>query len=114
MSSDPRIIKHGSFLRKSSIDELPQFLNVIQGSMSLVGPRPPLPDEVEKYDSWERVRLAVKPGLTCYWQVSGRSNLSFDEWMELDLRYVETQSFMTDIMLILKTIGEVFSRDGAY
>ncbi|MCH3968747.1 MAG: sugar transferase [Atopobiaceae bacterium] len=114
MSSDPRVIKHGAFLRKSSIDELPQLLNVIQGSMSLVGPRPPLPDEVERYDSWERVRLAVKPGLTCYWQVSGRSNLSFDEWMELDLRYVETQSFMTDIMLILKTFGEVFSRDGAY
>jgi exopolysaccharide biosynthesis polyprenyl glycosylphosphotransferase len=114
IEEDPRIITGGAFLRKYSIDEIPQFLNVLLGSMSLVGPRPPLPKEVAEYKDWEWSRLSVKPGLTCYWQVSGRSNLDFDRWMQLDLKYVEEQSFFTDAKIILLTFGAVFSGRGAY
>jgi exopolysaccharide biosynthesis polyprenyl glycosylphosphotransferase len=113
MKDDPRIFKGAKFLRSSSIDELPQLVNVLKGSMSLVGPRPPLPDEVAKYEDWEWARLSVKPGLTCYWQVSGRSNVSFAEWMHLDLEYVRDQCFTTDMKILLKTFGAVFSGRGA-
>lgn len=111
---DPRVTKVGRFIRKTSLDELPQLLNVLKGEMSLVGPRPPLPDEVEKYTSYERQRLKVTPGLTCYWQVSGRSNLSFDRWVELDLKYIEERNFLLDIKLILKTVVVLFGSKDAY
>lgn len=114
MKDDPRIFRGAKFLRSSSIDELPQLVNVLTGSMSLVGPRPPLPDEVAKYEDWERARLSVKPGLTCYWQVSGRSNVGFKEWMRMDLAYVRDQCFTTDMTILLKTFGAVLSGKGAY
>jgi lipopolysaccharide/colanic/teichoic acid biosynthesis glycosyltransferase len=110
--NDPRVTKVGRFLRKHSIDELPQLLNIVFGDMSVVGPRPALPVEVEKYSKEDRVRLRVTPGLTCIWQVSGRNRLSFREWMELDRLYVETQSFLGDILLVLKTFPVVFFGDG--
>lgn len=111
---DPRVTKIGRFIRKTSIDELPQLLNVLKGEMSLVGPRPPLPDEVKKYTRYERQRLNVTPGLTCYWQVSGRSNISFDRWVELDLKYIEERNFLIDIKLIFKTIFVLFGSKDAY
>jgi lipopolysaccharide/colanic/teichoic acid biosynthesis glycosyltransferase len=111
---DPRVTKVGRFIRKTSIDELPQLLNVLKGEMSLVGPRPALPDEVEKYTSYERQRLSVTPGLTCYWQVSGRSNISFDRWVELDLKYIEERNFFIDIKLIFKTFFVLFGSKDAY
>ena len=114
ISDDPRVSHGAKFLRSSSIDELPQLVNVLKGSMSLVGPRPPLPDEVEKYEDWEWVRLSVKPGLTCYWQIGGRSDVSFDEWMRLDLKYVRDQCFTTDAKILLRTFGVVFMGRGAY
>jgi lipopolysaccharide/colanic/teichoic acid biosynthesis glycosyltransferase len=101
-------------MRCTSIDELPQFYNVLKGEMSLVGPRPPIPDEVEEYESWQRRRLDVKPGLTCLWQISGRSRLGFDEWMRLDLEYIKHQSFWTDFKILLRTLPAVLSREGAY
>ncbi|HIX06489.1 MAG TPA: sugar transferase [Candidatus Fournierella pullicola] len=114
MENDPRITPVGRFIRKTSIDELPQLINILKGEMSIVGPRPPIPREVEQYTDWDWGRLAVKPGLTCYWQVSGRSNLSFDEWMKLDLKYVEEQGFLTDMKILFKTVGVVLRGDGAY
>ena len=111
---DPRVTKVGWFIRKTSIDELPQLLNVLKGEMSLVGPRPPLPEEVEKYTSYERQRLSVIPGLTCYWQVSGRSNISFDRWVELDLKYIKERNLFIDIKLIFKTIFVLFGSKDAY
>ena len=114
MKEDPRITPVGRILRRTSLDELPQLLNVIRGSMSLVGPRPPLPREVEKYDTFAAQRLAVKPGMTCYWQISGRSNLSFDEWMRLDQQYIAEMSFWTDLKILLKTPKAILSADGAY
>lgn len=114
MENDPRITPVGRFIRKTSIDELPQLLNILKGDMSIVGPRPPIPREVAQYTDWDWGRLAVKPGLTCYWQVSGRSNLSFDEWMRLDLKYVEEQGFFTDIKILFKTVGVVLRGNGAY
>ena len=114
ISDDPRIFHGAKFLRSSSIDELPQLVNVLKGSMSLVGPRPPLPDEVEKYEDWEWARLSVKPGLTCYWQIGGRSDVGFDEWMRLDLKYVHDQCFVTDVRILLRTFGVVFMSRGAY
>ena len=89
-------------------------MNVLKGSMSLVGPRPPLPDEVEKYEDWEWARLSVKPGLTCYWQIGGRSDVGFDEWMRLDLKYVRDQCFTTDARILLRTFGVIFTGRGAY
>ena len=114
LSKDPRITKVGRFMRKTSIDELPQLLNVIKGEMSLVGPRPPIPEEVQKYEPWQKARLNVKPGLTCLWQISGRSRLGFDEWMRLDIEYITHQSFQLDMRILLRTIPAVISREGAY
>lgn len=114
IENDPRITKVGHFIRRTSIDELPQLVNILRGEMSLVGPRPPLPREVEQYTDRDWGRLAVKPGLTCYWQISGRSALSFDEWMRLDLKYVEEQSLRTDLHILWKTVGVVLRREGAY
>ena len=104
MKDDPRITRIGKFIRKTSIDELPQLINVIKGDMSLVGPRPSLPKEVEKFEQWMMERLEVKPGLTCIWQVSGRNNIDFEDWMKLDIKYVRERSFKLDIKLILKTV----------
>ena len=100
-------------LRKTSLDELPQFFNVLNGSMSLVGPRPPLPKEVEQYTPYQMHRLDVKGGITCYWQCSGRSNIMFDEWVELDLKYIRDRSISTDAKILAKTVGAVLRRDGA-
>lgn len=110
---DPRVTRIGSFLRKTSLDELPQLFNVLLGDMSLVGPRPPLPSEVEEYEWWQRRRLSMKPGLTCFWQVSGRSNVSFREWMRMDLRYIDTWSLWLDVKLVLQTIPAVLFCRGA-
>jgi exopolysaccharide biosynthesis polyprenyl glycosylphosphotransferase len=112
--SDPRITSVGRFLRRSSLDEIPQILNVIRGDMSIVGPRPPLPSEVGRYLPWHHRRLEVKPGITCLWQISGRSQISFDEWMRLDMEYLKTRSFRTDLLIFLKTIPAVIARRGAY
>ena len=113
MKHDPRITRVGSFLRKTSIDELPQLWNVIKGDMSLVGPRPPLPREVEMYTKQQYQRLSVIPGLTCYWQAQPKRNeLSFDEWLAWDLRYINERSFKTDLKILFKTIGAVFGREG--
>lgn len=111
---DPRVTKVGRILRKLSIDELPQLINIFRGQMSIVGPRPMLEREVEHYDEWMFQRLQVKPGLTCYWQIMGRSNLTFEEWMELDKKYLEEMGFWTDIKIMLKTPRAVFKSDGAY
>ncbi len=113
IKKDPRVTPIGRFLRKTSLDELPQFFNVLNGSMSLVGPRPPLPKEVEQYTPYQMHRLDVKGGITCYWQCSGRSNIMFDEWVELDLKYIRDRSISTDAKILAKTVGAVLRRDGA-
>jgi exopolysaccharide biosynthesis polyprenyl glycosylphosphotransferase len=113
MKNDPRITPIGRFIRKYSIDELPQLLNVLRGEMSVVGPRPPLPREVEKYAAWQRRRLSVRPGLTCIWQVSGRNQISFEEWMYLDMQYIDNWTLLTDLSLILKTVPVVVTGRGA-
>ena len=114
IKSDPRVTKVGKFIRKTSIDELPQLYNVLIGDMSLVGPRPPLPDEVEMYTSYERQRISVTPGITCYWQVNGRSNISFAEWVEMDLDYIQHRNTLIDLKLIFKTIFVLFGSKDAY
>ena len=111
---DPRITRIGALIRKTSLDELPQLFNVLKGDMSLVGPRPPIPSEVALYGPRERQRLAVRPGLTCIWQVSGRSNVSFDHWVELDLLYIDTMSLGTDIRILFQTIPAVVKGSGAH
>jgi exopolysaccharide biosynthesis polyprenyl glycosylphosphotransferase len=113
MRRDPRITKVGRFIRKYSIDELPQLINVLRGEMSIVGPRPPIPEEVAKYEAWQRRRLSVRPGLTCVWQVSGRNQISFDDWMYLDMQYIDHWSLAQDFQLILKTVPVVLSGRGA-
>lgn len=113
MENDPRITKVGSFIRKTSLDELPQLVNILKGEMSVVGPRPPIGHEVMQYDEFAMRRLQVKPGLTCYWQCSGRSALDFKEWMELDNRYINERGFWNDIGIIFKTIPAVLKNEGA-
>ncbi len=113
IKNDPRITNVGAILRKTSIDELPQFLNIMKGEMSLVGPRPPLPSEVIKYDRWQRRKLSVKPGITCLWQVNGRSNIDFEDWMKLDLEYIDNWSLWLDTKILVKTIPAVFKGSGA-
>lgn len=108
MKNDPRVTRVGRFIRKTSIDELPQLFNVLKGEMSLVGPRPSLPKEVIKFEDWMMKRLQVKPGLTCYWQVSGRNDIDFEDWMKLDIKYVEEQSILVDIRLVFKTFFVLF------
>jgi exopolysaccharide biosynthesis polyprenyl glycosylphosphotransferase len=110
---DPRLTTVGRFLRKYSIDELPQLVNVLRGDMSIVGPRPPLPSEVAQYERWQRRRLSVRPGLTCMWQVSGRNEISFEEWMLLDMQYIDHWSFARDVGLILRTVPVVLTGRGA-
>ena len=114
MKDDPRVTKVGKFIRKTSIDELPQLWNVLKGDMSLVGPRPSLPKEVAQFEDWMHRRLEVKPGLTCYWQVSGRNNIDFEDWMKLDIRYVEERNLWIDIKLILKTVSVLFGDKNAH
>ena len=114
LHNDPRVTRVGRWLRKLSLDELPQLGHVLQGSMSLVGPRPPFPEEVERYEPWMLRRLSVKPGLTCLWQIRGRSDLSFEEWMRLDLEYVDRQSFRLDAVILARTLPAVLSARGAY
>ncbi len=114
MKSDPRVFPLGRILRKLSIDELPNLVNVIIGNMSIVGPRPPLPSEVEKYNDFALRRLRVKPGITCVWQISGRSNVDFNEWMRLDHTYIDNWSPLYDLKIILSTIPAVLFGKGAY
>jgi lipopolysaccharide/colanic/teichoic acid biosynthesis glycosyltransferase len=114
MKDDPRITRIGKFIRKTSIDELPQLWNVLRGEMSLVGPRPPLVREVDEYTQYDKQRLLVTPGCTGLWQVSGRSNIGFDEMVELDLTYIKKRSLVTDIKLILKTVIVLFGSKDAY
>ena len=113
IKNDPRITKIGKFLRSTNIDELPQIFNILKGDMSFVGPRPPLPKEVEQYDDYDKLRLLVVPGLTCYWQVqTNRNSTSFKEWMELDRQYIIERNLFVDIKLIFKTFLMIFKRDG--
>jgi exopolysaccharide biosynthesis polyprenyl glycosylphosphotransferase len=114
LKKDPRVTPIGRFLRKTSLDELAQFFNVLRGDMSLIGPRPPKPEEVEKYNNWQKRRLGVKPGISGLWQVSGRSELSFDEWVRLDAYYIENWSLWLDVQIFIKTIWVVLKGRGAY
>jgi lipopolysaccharide/colanic/teichoic acid biosynthesis glycosyltransferase len=111
---DPRVTRVGRILRKLSLDELPQLINVVRGEMTLVGPRPPLPREVEQYEEWMLRRLDVTPGITCIWQISGRSDTNFEQWMRMDLEYVEHRSLGRDIVILLRTIPAVLFGRGAY
>ncbi len=113
IKDDPRITRVGRFIRKTSIDELPQLWNVLKGDMSLVGPRPPLPREVKMYNDYQKQRLLVTPGITCYWQVQPKRNsLTFDQWLEWDLKYIRERSFFTDVKIMFKTIGAVCGMEG--
>lgn len=114
IEDDPRITKIGRVLRRTSIDELPQLFNILHGDMAFVGPRPPLPSEVLQYNDYQMQRVTIKPGLTCYWQVQGRSNIGFDEWVRLDIKYIQECGILTDIKILLRTVSAVIRRDGAY
>ena len=105
IKNDPRITRVGRFIRKTSIDELPQLVNILKSEMSIVGPRPSLPEEVKQFEGWMMERLSVKPGLTCYWQVDGRNDIEFIEWMKLDIKYIEERNILIDAKLILKTFS---------
>jgi exopolysaccharide biosynthesis polyprenyl glycosylphosphotransferase len=113
IKNDPRLTPIGRLLRKFSLDELPQFFNVLKGDMSIVGPRPPVPCEVEYYGAHEMQRLSVRPGLTCLWQINGRSDIPFEHWVELDLAYIETMSFWGDLLILVKTVPAVLTGRGA-
>lgn len=113
IKEDPRITKVGRFIRRTSLDELPQLFNIFKGDMSIVGPRPALEQEVAQYSETDSYRLLVKQGLTCYWQCSGRNNISFKEWMALDAKYVQERSLWTDLKIVLKTIPAVLTGNGA-
>jgi len=113
IKNDPRMTKIGGFLRRTSLDELPQLINVLKGDMSLVGPRPPIPGEVINYETWQRRRLSMRPGLTCFWQISGRNEVGFEEWMKLDLEYIDNWSLWLDFKILLKTIPVVLFGTGA-
>ncbi len=112
--NDPRLHGLGALLRRTSLDEIPNFVNVLIGDMSVVGPRPPLRHEVEHYDEYAKIRLTIKPGITCLWQINGRSNVSFDDWVELDREYIETWTPWGDLLLILRTIPAVIRGEGAH
>ena len=113
MKNDPRITRFGKIIRKCCVDELPQLVNIFNGEMSFVGPRPPLPREVEQYTEHQKQRLTVIPGLTCYWQITkNRNDCSFDEWLELDLKYIEERSVKTDLTIFFKTFGAVLGMEG--
>lgn len=113
IKDDPRITRVGKFIRKCSIDELPQLINILKGEMSIVGPRPPLPREVEQYNDYDRQRLLVTPGLTCYWQIkANRNDITFDEWVDLDVKYIKERSSFTDWKIIFMTVGAVFGMHG--
>ncbi|MCA9729637.1 MAG: sugar transferase [Candidatus Eisenbacteria bacterium] len=114
IENDPRITRVGRVLRRTSLDELPQFWNVFIGDMTLVGPRPPIAEEVVKYEPWQLRRLSVRPGITCLWQISGRCRIGFDEWMRLDMEYIDRRSFGLDVQILLRTIPAVLSGEGAY
>jgi lipopolysaccharide/colanic/teichoic acid biosynthesis glycosyltransferase len=114
IKKDPRITRVGKWLRKFSLDELPQFYNVLNGTMSIVGPRPPIPREVAQYSMADRRRLTVTPGITCLWQIGGRSEIDFPEQVELDVLYIETQSFWGDVTILVKTVPAVLTGKGAY
>lgn len=113
IKEDPRITRVGKFIRKTSIDELPQLFNILIGHMSIVGPRPAIPHEVAEYSHYHKQRLLVKPGLTCIWQVSGRNSIGFEEWMDMDLEYIEKRNLWMDIKLIFKTVGVLFGDENA-
>jgi exopolysaccharide biosynthesis polyprenyl glycosylphosphotransferase len=112
--NDPRITRVGAFLRKTRLDELPQLLNVLRGDMSLVGPRPAVPEEVERYERWQRRRLRMRPGLTCLWTLAGRDALDFDTWMKMDMQYIDNWSLALDWRILLYTIPRVLTGKGAY
>ena len=113
IKKDPRITRFGSFIRRTSIDELPQLLNILKGDMSFVGPRPPMPREVEQYKPCQRFRLQVTPGLTCYWQIQPKRNsLSFEKWCELDKKYIQERCFLVDLKILFKTFGAVMGMEG--
>lgn len=114
IKDDPRITRTGKVIRRFSIDELPQLINIIKGDMSIVGPRPILTFQMEECSPYERQRLVVRPGLTCYWQIGGRADVTWEEWVELDLDYIEDMGLWTDLKMILRTVPVVFSGDGAY
>lgn len=112
IKNDPRVTRIGRFLRRTSLDEIPQFINVFKGEMAVVGPRPPIPAEVEHYERWQQRRLSMKPGITCIWQVSGRNNIPFEQWMKMDMQYIDTWSLKLDFVILLKTVKVVLSGDG--
>ena len=113
IKDDPRITRAGKILRKTGLDELPQLVNIIKGDMSIVGPRPPLPREVEQYNDYQKLRLSVVPGLTCYWQIQAdRNDITFDEWVDFDISYIEDMNFLTDWKIIFLTVKTVFTLQG--